>query len=153
MTGDQKTGEPSLRARALRLLARREHSRHELTRKLAGHSQDPAELERVLDALEAEGLLSERRVVEQIVHARGARFGARRIARELAQKGIGDEAIATAVEALKADEVGSARAVWRRKFAHPPRTAAERARQVRFLQGRGFGFDAIMKVLKGSDDQ
>lgn len=153
MTGDPKTGGPSLRGRALRLLARREHSRHELTRKLSGHAQDAAELEQVLDALEAEGLLSERRVVEQIVHARGARFGARRIARELAEKGVGDEAIATAVEALKADEVSSARAVWRRKFAHPPRTAAERARQVRFLQGRGFGFDSIMKVIKGSDDQ
>lgn len=153
MTGDLKTQGPSLRARALRLLARREHSRHELARKLAAHAQDPAELESVLDALEAQGWLSERRVVEQIVHARRSRFGARRIARELVEKGIGEEAVAAAVQTLTEDEAESARAVWRKKFAHLPRTAAERARQVRFLQGRGFGFDAIMKVVKGEDEQ
>lgn len=153
MTGDPKSGGPSLRGRALRLLARREHSRYELTRKLAVHTEDPAELERVLDALEAEGCLSERRVVEQIVHARGARFGARRIARELADKGIAEEAIAEALQARRAEELSSARAVWRRKFEHPPRTASERARQVRFLQGRGFDFDTIMKVVKGVEEQ
>ncbi|MDH3286804.1 MAG: recombination regulator RecX [Betaproteobacteria bacterium] len=153
MTGDPKTRGPSLRARALKLLARREHSRHELARKLAAHAQGPAELESVLDALEAQGWLSERRVVEQIVHARRSRFGARRIARELVEKGIGEDAVAAALQTLKEDEVESARAVWRRKFAHLPRTAAERARQVRFLQGRGFGFDAIMKVVKGEDEQ
>lgn len=153
MTGDPKTREPSLRARALRLLARREHSRQELARKLSAHAQDGAELEGVLDALEAEGFLSERRVVEQIVHARGARFGARRIARELAGKGIAEEAIETALQGLRADEVERAQVVWRKKFARPPRSAAERARQARFLQGRGFDFDTIMKVLKGGDGQ
>ena len=143
---------PSLRARALRLLARREHSRQELVRKLSAHAQDGAALESVLDALEAEGFLSERRVVEQIVHARSSRFGARRIARELSEKGIADEAIAAAVQALRSDEAERARAVWRKKFARLPRTPAERARQARFLQGRGFGFDAIRKVLKGGDE-
>lgn len=153
MTGDPKIRGPSLRARALKLLARREHSRHELARKLAAHSQDPAELESVLDALEAQGWLSERRVVEQVVHTRRSRFGARRIARELVEKGIGEEAVAAAVQTLKEDEVESVRAVWHKKFTHLPRTAADRARQVRFLQGRGFGFDAIMKVVKGEDEQ
>lgn len=153
MTGDRKTQERSLRARALRLLARREHSRQELVRKLSAHAQDGAELDGVLNALEAEGFLSERRVVEQIVHARGPRFGARRIARELSGKGIADEAIATAVQALRSDEAERAQAVWRKKYARLPRTPAERARQARFLQGRGFGFDAIRKVLKGEDEQ
>jgi regulatory protein len=153
VTGDRKTREPGLRVRALRLLARREHSRKELERKLSAHAQDGAELEGVLDALEGEGLLSERRVVEQVVHARSSRFGARRIARELSGKGIAEEAIATAVRALRSDEVERAQAVWRRKFSQRPRNAAERARQARFLQGRGFDFDTIMKVLKGSDAQ
>ncbi len=142
----------SLRSRAMKLLARREHSRHELARKLAAHAQDPAELESVLDALEAQGWLSERRVVEQVVHARRHRFGARRIAQELTQKGIGEESVAAALKTLEADEVESACAIWRRKFARQPRTAAERARQVRFLQGRGFSFDTIMKVLKGKTE-
>jgi len=153
VTGDQKNPGPSLRARALKLLARREHSRHELQRKLAAHAQAPEELEGVLDALEAQGWLSERRVVEQVVHARRLRFGARRIARELIEKGIGEEAVAAALKTLKEDELESARTVWRRKFAQAPRTAAERARQVRFLQGRGFSFDTIMKVVKGEIDQ
>lgn len=143
----------SLRARAIRLLARREHSRQELVRKLAAHAQDPAELESVLDGLEAQGWLSERRVAEQVVHARRRRFGAQRIARELTAKGIGEETVAAALKTLEENEVASARAVWRRKFARQPRTAAERARQVRFLQGRGFSFDTIMKVLKGEIEQ
>lgn len=142
----------SLRSRAMKLLARREHSRHELARKLAAHAQDPAELESVLDALEARGWLSEQRVVEQVVHARRRRFGARRIAQELSKKGIGEESVAAALKTLETDEVESARAIWRRKFARQPRTAAERARQVRFLQGRGFSFDTIMKVLKGETE-
>lgn len=153
MAGDPKDRKPSLQARALRLLARREHSRQELARKLAAYAEEPDELERVLDQLEARGWLSEQRVVEQILHARRSRFGARRIARELSEKGIGEEAVAAALQTLKQDEVDSARAVWRRKFAHPPRNSAERARQVRFLQGRGFDFDTIMKVVKGDDGQ
>ena len=143
----------SLRGRAIRLLARREHSRHELARKLAAHAQDAAELESVLDALEAQGWLSERRVVEQVVHARRRRFGARRIARELTEKGIGEETVAATLKTLEKEEVESARAVWRRKFSRLPRTAADRARQVRFLQGRGFSFDTIMQVLKGEIEQ
>lgn len=143
----------SLRGRAIRLLARREHSRHELARKLAAHAQDADELESVLDALEAQGWLSERRVVEQVVHARRRRFGARRIARELTEKGIGEETVAATLKTLEKEEVESARAVWRRKFSRLPRTAADRARQVRFLQGRGFSFDTIMQVLKGEIEQ
>lgn len=143
----------SLRERALRLLARREHSRRELARKLAPHSEDPDELERVLDEFENRGWLSERRVVEQVVHTRRARFGARRIERELLEKGISEEAVAAALPELKAGELEAARVVWRRKFGRQPRTAAERARQARFLQGRGFALDVILKVIKGEDQQ
>ncbi len=139
----------SLRARALRLLARREHARQELARKLAAHAEEPAELERVLDELERRGWLSERRVVEQVAHTRRARFGARRIERELLDKGISEETIAAALPELRAGELEAARAVWRRKFGRQPQSAAERARQVRFLQGRGFDLDVIFKVIKG----
>lgn len=142
-----------LKERALRLLARREHSRAELGRKLAAHAEDPAEVERVLDELVRRGWLSEQRVVEQMMHARRARFGARRIERDLLAKGISGEAVATARMELKGGEMEAARGVWRRKFgARPPRTPAERARQARFLQGRGFDLDVIMKVIKGGDE-
>ncbi len=143
----------SLRERALRLLARREHSRAELRRKLAVHAGDPDEVARVLDDLEARGWLSERRVVEHAVHARRGRFGARRIERDLLARGISEAAIAAVRADLRSGELEAAREVWRRKFgARQPRTPAERARQARFLQGRGFDLDVIMKVLKGGDE-
>ncbi|MBI1965511.1 MAG: recombination regulator RecX [Betaproteobacteria bacterium] len=142
----------SLRARALRLLARREHSRRELERKLAVHAEDPAEVARVLDELEARGWLSERRVVEQLVHARRSRFGARRIERDLLDKGISADAVAAALPGLRESELEAARAVWAKKFGRLARTPAERARQARFLQGRGFAFDVVMKVIKGRDE-
>ncbi len=143
----------SLRGRALKLLARREHSRAELTRKLAIHAEDPAEVERVLDDFERRGWLSEHRVVEQLVHARRARYGARRIERDLREKGVSEEAVAAALAGLKAGELEAAREVWRRKFGgRPPRGPADRARQVRFLQGRGFGLDTILRVIKGGEE-
>jgi len=143
----------SLQGRALKLLAGREHTRAELARKLAPHAEDPAQIEALLDDFEKRGWLSERRVVEQVVHARRSRFGARRIEHELIRKGVSGEAVAAAAPALKAGEQDAARDVWHRKFgSRPPRGAAERARQVRFLQGRGFDFEVIMKVIKGRDE-
>jgi regulatory protein len=108
----------------------------------------------VLDELEGRGWLSERRVVEQVVHARRSRFGSRRIERELLDKGVSEEGVAAALPQLKEGELEAARAVWLRKFGgrHAGRPA-ERARQVRFLQGRGFDLDVIMKVIKGRDDE
>jgi regulatory protein len=144
----------SLRGRALRLLARREHSRVELARKLAAHSEDSAEIGRLLDELESRGWLSERRVVEQMVHARRSRFGAQRIERDLLAKGVSGEAVADAMRELKDGELAAAREVWRRKFGgRVPANAADRGRQARFLQGRGFGMDVILKVIKGGDEQ
>jgi regulatory protein len=143
----------SLRDRALKLLARREHTRAELARKLSAHCEDPDELERVLDDLESRGWVSERRVVEQLVHARRARYGARRIERDLRQKGVSDEAVAAALAQLKGGEFEAAREVWRRKFGgRQPRRPADRARQVRFLQGRGFDLEVILRVIKGGED-
>ena len=142
-----------LRARALKLLARREHSRAELARKLSVHAGDPAEVERVLDDFERRGWLSERRVVEQLVHARRPRYGARRIERDLLQKGVSEEAVAAALAGLKAGELEAAREVWRRKFGgRQPRGPADHARQVRFLQGRGFGLEVILRVIKGGQE-
>lgn len=151
--GDSKARNPSLRERALKLLARREHSRAELARKLSAHAEDPAEIETVLDDCERRGWLSERRVVEQLVHARRSRFGARRIERDLRQKGISGDAVAAALADLKSGELEAAREVWRRKFGgRLPRSPADRARQVRFLQGRGFELEVVLKVIKGGED-
>ena len=82
----------SLRERALRLLARREHARGELARKLMPHAESEEELTGVLEDLAARGLLSDERYVEMRLHARAARFGNARLTHELRQQGV-DEAV------------------------------------------------------------
>jgi len=104
-----------------------------------------AEIESLLDALEQAGHLSDRRFVESRVHARASRFGTLRIQLELRQLGAGaDEAT---LAQLKASETERARGVWEARFGHPPADAAERARQSRFLAGRGFSAEAIRRVV------
>ena len=142
----------SLRARALKLLARREHTRRELQRKLAPHAADPSAVEALLADLEQRGWLSEARLTEQVIHARRRRFGARRIEHELRSRGVSEEALAAAAPELKKSELEAARAVWRKKFGRLPGNQAERARQARFLQARGFEMEVVLKVIKGSDE-
>ena len=145
---------PSLRARALRLLARREHSRLELQRKLAPHAQDPDELENLIADLVRRGWLSEQRVVEQLIHARRAKFGSQRIRQQLLEKGVAEELVAQALPQLRDGDVEAARALWQRKFGKLPRDTAERAKQVRFMQSRGFALETVLRIIKhGSDDE
>jgi len=143
----------SLRARALGLLAQREYSKQELARRLLQYTEDPDEIPPLLEDFEQRGWLSERRVAEQIVATRRKRFGSQKITLEMREKGLSDEVIAGARESLKAGELDVARDVWRRKFPDPPADAKEKARQMRFLQGRGFGLDTIRKVIAGIDDE
>lgn len=151
----EKLSGSALRSHALRLLARREHSRRELQRKLAALAAEPDEVERILDELTARGWLAERRVAEQLIHARRGRFGSGRIRQELLAKGVAEEVVAAVLPGLKESELDAARTVWRRKFKVPPSSAKERARQVRFMQGRGFAMDTIMNVIRpgGADDE
>ena len=142
--------EPSLRQRALDALARREHTRAELARKLAPHGDDPAALEALLDELAQRGWLSNERFAEQWVSARGARLGSRRLAHELREKGVDDDAIRQALD--QQDDLSTARAVWQKKFGAPPIDAREKARQCRFLQARGFSLDTIFKILGEAAD-
>jgi regulatory protein len=142
----------SLKGRALRLLAGREHSRAELQKKLASHEQEPGELQRALDELQAKGFISEQRVVESVLHRRAARLGAGRVKRELQAKGISADAVAEAVERLQGTEIARAREVWRKKFGQLAADPAGRAKQMRFLAARGFGSEAIRRVVRGADD-
>ncbi len=137
---------PGLRARALGMLARRELSRLELARKLAQYSEDRDEIPALLDEFEQRGWLSDRRVMEQVTAYRRGRFGMRRIIHELRDKGIAEEVINAAMSALKDTEFDAARSVWRKKFGKPPQSATERARQLRFLQGRGFTMETALKI-------
>ncbi|MEO8157765.1 MAG: recombination regulator RecX [Betaproteobacteria bacterium] len=142
----------TLRARALKALARREHSRQELQQKLQAYAEHADQIGPLLDDLEKRGWLSESRFVEQLTTVRRRRFGAARIVHELREKGVSAAALAAAQSLLKDSEVEAAQAVWAKKFGSRPTSLAERARQARFLASRGFSAEAVRKVL-GRDDQ
>jgi regulatory protein len=142
----------TLRERALGLLARREHSRAELARKLRPHVVAEDDLDALLDDLERRKQLSEERYAESRANALSRKFGAARIAQELRAKGLDKELAGRAAEAARSTEVERARAVWLRKFRKPPESREERAKQMRFLQSRGFSFDAIRAVIRGADE-
>ncbi len=160
----------SLKARALQWLAQREHSRVELRRKLlrlarqhaaaaqaeAGGDDgaaDPApEVDALLEWLLAHRYLSDARFVESRVNARAARYGNLHIRQELGLHGTALDA--DTAERLKDSELARARAVWARKFGtQPPAQAIERARQMRFLAGRGFSAEVIRRVVRGGDSE
>jgi regulatory protein len=144
-------GQLSLKGRALRLLASREHSRAELERKLAAREEVPGELRRVLDELQAKDFINNERVVESVIHRRASRVGAARIRHELLGKGLDAQLVSEAVQALRATELDRARGVWRKKFGHPAADASERAKQARFLAARGFDGEVIRRVLAGTE--
>lgn len=139
--------EPSLRERALRLLARREHSRAELSRKLAGYATTE-EIDSLADQLEQSGLLSDARFAESFVAARGARLGGLKLRHELKSRGVADELIASHIPDDEESELNRAREVWLRKFGHAPVDARDYARQARFLAGRGFAAGVVHRLLK-----
>lgn len=105
-----------------------------------------ARVEALLDWLEANRYLSNERFTESRVHARAPRFGNLRIRHELKQHDVALSG--RAMQALAASETERARQVRERKFPSPPATAAERARQSRFLVGRGFSPDAIREAMR-----
>ena len=139
----------SLRSQVLRMLARREHSREELKRKLGGAETAPGELDGLLDEFEKQGWLSEHRLADQAVVLARGRYGSRRVLDQLRQKGVAGEPLARAMDALKAQELESAQAVWRKRFGRPATDLSEKAKQARFLAARGFAPEAIQQVLKG----
>ena len=139
---------PDLRVRALQLLTRRDYCRAELKGKLVPHAESEEELDVVLDTLQSERLLSDTRYAAQRVVARAGRYGNARLKQELRQKGVADDEIAAALPE-GGDETERCRAVWLRKFGDLPQTPEERAKQMRFLQYRGFSSEAIRRTLRG----
>ena len=137
-----------LRQQAIRLLARREHTRAELARKLAGQGSKE-EIDAVLGELQKSQLQSDGRTAESYVRSNAARLGTSRLRHALKTKGVASDLIETQLApGVLPDEYERARTVWARKFSAAPTDAREWARQARFLQGRGFAGDIIRRVLK-----
>jgi regulatory protein len=140
----------TLRARALALLARREHSAKELHRKLLPHVQEGDDLEALLQDFIKRGWVSDERFAELVVNARQKRYGSLKLAHELREKGVADEVIVQATEVI--DDFENARIIWQKKFGKASANREEWARQARFLQSRGFGFDIIKRVLNAINE-
>lgn len=137
----------SLEARAIGLLARREYSRAELRARLAEHASDAQALEATLDQLASKKLLSDERFVGSLVRRRAERFGLARIRHELQAHQLPPEQLEPALRALKSSEFDRALEVWRKRFGQAPATREDRARQMRFLAGRGFAAEVIHQVV------
>lgn len=134
----------------MQMLARREHSRAELREKLLPHAAEGEDVEALLDLLAAKGWLSDARAVEQLISHKRGRFGSQRILYELQQKGVSEALVEAYKPRLKEGEFEAARVVWQKKFGAPPRDAKDRARQMRFMQSRGFSAETVFNVLKSA---
>ena len=143
---------PSVKARAVSLLAQREYSRQELTDKLTAAQASPEEVEQALAQLEAKGLVDDARVVETLVNRRSGKLGATRLRQELQAKGVSAEMVAETMAGLKGTELARAQAVWQKKFGQLAATSAERNKQARFLASRGFSGDVVRQVVAGLSD-
>ena len=141
----------AVRRAAMDLLARREHGRIELSRKLRSRGASSELIDPVLDRLAEEGLLSESRYLESFVRMRAnAGYGPLRIREELSQRGLARDDIEQALRDSGFDWGLQLQDVWKRKFAGElPNDQREKARQARFLSYRGYPLDMIGRLLRG----
>ena len=146
---DQRDTPGQLKARALRHLVRREHSRAELARKLAAHAGSRQDLEALLDSLVAKKQLSDERYAEERARVLARKYGAAKIRHDLKAKGISD-GIVGAVSSE--GELERARAILERKYREPAASREERARRARFLQGRGFSTGVVARLVLDRED-
>lgn len=152
-------GALSVKGRALRYLAQREHSRLELEQKLTRRVQDTpeasaaAQIAQALDELSAHGLISAERVAESVLTSRAPRCGVYRLRQTLQSKGLDAALIAATLATARVTELERARALWQRRYGTAPANAADRARQMRFLAGRGFDGSVIRAVVQTGGEQ
>ena len=133
-----------LKVRALRYLARREHSRAELSRKLAPHAESAASLETVLSELAIKRQLSDERYAEVRTHWLSRKYGAAKIRQDLKAHGVAEAVI----DRVSSDgDYERAKAILARKYREPARTREEKAKRARFLQSRGFSYEIIKRLL------
>ena len=142
----------SLRAQAIRLLARREYARSELEHRLIAKGAPRDEVGFVLDELIAQGYLSDARYARAMAMQKAGGYSRRSIAEALKAKGIARTDIEGALAEAEADDEKTLRALWQRRFGKPPTDEREKARQVRYLQARGFALSAIFKLLREAPD-
>jgi len=150
MSADAPDTPAELKARALRYLVRREHSRAELARKLAPHAESEGALNAVLDLLLSKRQLSDERFAEERARSLSRKYGAAKIRQDLKARGISEEIVDKASAGL--NDLERADEILRRKYREPAVTREERAKRARFLQSRGFSMEVIGSLLRSSDE-
>ena len=143
----------SLRAQAIRLLARREYARAELEQRLRAKGGQRDEVSAVLDELAALGYLSDTRYASAFATQKQSAYSRRRIAELLKSRGVARADIEAALAQAGLDDDAALRALWQRRFGKPPADEREKGRQVRFLQARGFALSAILRFLQMLQDK
>lgn len=139
----------SLKATAVRMLARREYGRVELADRLIARGGSRDEVAAVLDELERLGYLSDARFAHAVVTQKAGQYGKRAIVHALKERRVAPAAAEAALRALDGiDELAQATALWQRRFGVLPRDERDKARQLRFLCARGFGMSVALKVLR-----
>ena len=133
-----------LKTRALRFLVRREHSRAELVRKLAPHAESEQALNAVVDLLLSKKQLSDERFAEERARSLSRKYGTAKIRQDLKAKGVSEDV----VDRVSSEgDLERARSILQRKYREPASTREEHAKRARFLQGRGFSYEAIRAAL------
>lgn len=131
--------------RTLRWLARRDHSRWDLEQRLGDIPKE--DRERLLDRLEREGYLSDRRVAESLQRRAMRKHGVQRLRRDLQQHGISEELARPILEEAAQNEFDVACQVRAARFSQWPTSLEEWGRQARYLSYRGFSTETIRRVL------
>jgi len=141
---------------AVAALARREHGRMEIAQKLSRRlrpGEAESDLAQALDRLQERGLLSDRRLAETLVQTRKTRYGRRRLAQELDRRGVSADIIAATLPG-KDEDAAHALALWKSKFGVVACSGKQRARQIRFLLGRGYSLNIVAEIVRtGPDDE
>jgi regulatory protein len=152
-TGKRKRPELTPAQRALGLLVRREHSRKELTRKLAARGVEAEQAQAAVDRMTAEGWQNDARFAELLVRSRASTgYGPLRIRAELSTHNLGREAIAAAMEGFDGDWTENARDLVRRRFPGAPDDRAIQRKAADFLIRRGFTGDQVRAAVRLDDD-
>lgn len=137
------------RGRALRALARREHSARQLKTKLAARGVPEALAGEVVEDFTRRGWQSDVRFAESVIRTRVAHgYGALRIEAELSAAGIDDATVRRALAVADVDWSALARAAYQRRFEGPPDGPAAWQKAYRFLAQRGFTADQTRAVLR-----
>ena len=139
----------NLKSKALYFLSRREYAYQELFTKLKKYSDNESEIRQVLDNLCESGYLSEQRFIKSFINSRSKKHGLLKIKYQLSQKTTDSNLVAQIINDTDFDEVALARELFKKKFGVVATDRAELAKQIRFLQNRGFSYSIIKQVING----